>query len=220
MFDVLPSSDTDSDITVEDIIIAGRMLESRGIAVGKLRLCGGEPLLHPRIKELYQITKEHWRPKSFFRCYSSGKEPLPIAKKSELHLSISPPSRKIVCHDPVLISPVDHGLPIVQGVDRQCKFARDCGCGFDTYGFTPCPRAWSLGRLFGMDVHRSEPTLLGWTGLCQHCLHSASNKDVQRLVNAAKRGEIEHPSPAFRAALLKRNAEGFLSITKFQKRLG
>lgn len=217
MFDLLPCDDASSDMTEQDVIEAGRILADHKVLIGKIRFSGGEPLLHPRMKQLFDLTVEHWHPRKYVKTYSSGK--VKNAKYDGLHAAVAGQGKKNRCHAPFMVSPVDVGLKTVQGVDTICPLARGCGRGFDTYGFMPCPRAWSLGRLFGFDSHSAEPVGLGTEQMCEHCIHSVSIPDFDRIMNAAESGEIEYPSKTFKAAIELRKKDGFVSTQKFIDRI-
>ena len=213
-FDVLPAGGEESDLTEEDIVESGKILAEAGIRPSKLRFTGGEPLLHPRLQGLYRLAKAHWDPVGHFRVYSSGVRGRPAG----LGMAFKSPRKKVAFHDPLFISPADHEVPIVQGADSPCRFALGCGRGFDAYGFTPCCRAWSIGRLFGFDVHSRRPRLLGWGQLCEHCIYGVSPSDYAGLVASAKAGGMDYPSPSYRAAIEGRLKGGFLPTAKFAER--
>ncbi len=215
MLDRFPCNDVDSDITEKDIIASGKILAAHGIRPSKLRFTGGEPLLHPKVRELYALTKEHWNPHGCFRIYSSGVSGNPLVT----NMAFKSPKKKRVFHSPLLISPADVGVPVTQGIETPCHFSKSCGRGFDAYGFTPCCRAWSLGRLFGIDAHRRNPVLIGWEQLCEHCVYGVSVADFLRLTRDAREGEIEYPSPTYRDAIDKRREQGFPQIKKFLARV-
>ena len=220
MFDQLPCGDEGSDMTEEEMIVAGGMLRDRGIIVRKLRFSGGEPLLHPNVKRLSELAKERWRPTGWFKIFTGGipagmeRGDLPRAGR----LRWNPPKAKAVFHQPVLVSPLDVGLKMVWGVGRPCKFQAKCGAAFDAYGFSPCTRAWSLGRLFGFEVHSREPSLVGWEELCRHCLHSVSEADRLKVRRDVLAGKMEYPSRTFRWAIKRRRAKGFLPLKRFGER--
>lgn len=217
LFDLLPCEGVESDVTEEDVIEAGRLLREAGIVVYKLRFSGGEPLLHPNLDRLAELSKEHWRPRGWFRTYTSGQK-VELKRIAAGHLRVNPPAMKKTFHQPMLVSPQDLGLKQVQGFDRPCLFQRKCGAAFDAYGFSVCTRAWSLGRLFGFPVHSRLPILDGDRQLCEHCLHSVSEPDRMRVRMAVAAGEIEHPSKTFREAIERRKREGFLPVEKFKDR--
>lgn len=217
MFDHLPCGGADSDVTEEDIIASGRLLEQAGIVVYKLRFSGGEPLLHPNLDRISELSKKHWKPTGWFRTYSSGRG-VDMKQPMSGHLKVNTPAAKLEFHQPMLISPVDVGLKTVQGVGKMCMFQRKCGMAFDAYGFSVCTRAWSLGRLFGFNIHHALPVLDGNEQLCEHCLHSISEQDRLQVRRAVAAGEIEHPSKTFREAIELRKVEGFVPLVKFKDR--
>ena len=204
-------------MTEEDIVLAGSVLRRCKVPVGKVRFSGGEPLLHPRMKRLFDLTVEHWRPGKYVRTYSSGK--VQGIDSSGLNVTVATQGKKARCHDPFLISPEDAGLKSEFGFTKVCQLARGCGRGFDRYGFMPCPRAWSLGRLFGFDGHSAEPVGLGTEEMCKHCIHSVSTEDFRMATRAAARGGLEYPSIAFRRAIERRRVEGFKPVSTFKEKL-
>ena len=190
----------DSDITVEDIRKGGQLLKQHGIVIQqKLRIGGGEPTLHPRLKECCLAAREEWK-KGVPLIMSNMIESIPSGTKARLRRS--PMGEfKLSCHRPQLISPADLGMEPLGGFMRSCKGQKGCGRLFDKWGFAPCVFATGRGRLLGIDPYQPRPILMGQPEMCQHCHHSQPPKMQRKLTDMAIAGKIEYPTKTYREGL-------------------
>jgi len=59
-FDLRPWPD--SYLKADDLVLAGERVKDIGIAIRKLKISGGEPLMHPDFLRCYGILKDVWIP--------------------------------------------------------------------------------------------------------------------------------------------------------------
>lgn len=193
----------DCDLTVEEVREAGRMLKEAGIKVNKVRVTGGEPTLHPRLKEIVDVIADEWgvcrwthvltngttvktRPRDIKAKYSGGKGVAVDFKLSQ--------------HRPFTISPADLGLIGGHGTEFPCEQQTGCGRLFDAFGFSFCVIAGSLGRVLGIDPYSRTPVLKGDPEICKHCIFSIGRKARWRIWGAWMRGEQEAVTETWRRA--------------------
>jgi len=218
LFDVLPSLDRDSEVSLTDVVFAGRLLKKFQIDVAKLRLTGGEPMLHPKLSQIQEVVKGEWKPETMVVCTSgvgfSQEELSQAGSVREYGMEL-----KRETHHNYRISPFDLGIAPKLGFVDRCRTQHYCGCYFDAYGFTACPQAAPFGRLFGMDYHEWAPVLRGREEFCRHCTASLGRNGAARLMQLARDGKIEYPTKTFKEAIARRKDEGYLEIPKFRDRL-
>jgi len=191
-----------TDVTEEEIRVAARLLKLYGIKIGKLRVTGGEPMLHPKLKELLHAIHETWAPRSgWFRIYSNGK--LPVLRGVPGRFSVVPVSslKKTDLFTPFNISPADLGIEPKFGFVRQCVQQLYCGRWFDCFGFTSCGVAGVLGAMLGEDTYEPLPVMMGRPSVCQHCLYSLSKQDRHSITRKVKAGKIPEVTKTFEQAI-------------------
>ncbi len=209
--DVLPWED--SDITMEDLRLGATMVRKAGVEPGRSKIGGGEALVHPDFVELTKMVRREWtRPGGKTSVATNGILPRP--RRLGVRYILSVPKQKQ--HFPVMISPADLGLEIVQGVGVPCSAQRFCGRLFDAFGFSFCPYAGTMGRVLGIDPYGTSPVLPGREEVCRHCIHGLPGKIKRGIWKDAVKGRIEHPTKTFREGLDR----GLIPIKKFQERLG
>jgi len=192
--DVIRWNHIDTNITVREVRTAAHFLKLYGIRIGKLRVTGGEPMVHPNLREILFAVNESWAPRTgWFRIYSNGK--LPILRGTPGRFSVVPLNsvKKTACFTPFNVSPADLGIEPVFGFVRPCVQQVRCGRWFDCFGFTSCGVAGILGTMLGDDCYEPLPVLMGRPSVCQHCLYSlpkAQRHSITRQVHAGKIPEI------------------------------
>ena len=193
---------TDTDVTVEEIRVASRLLKLYGIKIGKLRVTGGEPMLHPNLRELLHTIHETWAPRGgWFRIYSNGK--IPHLRGVPGRFSVVPLSsqKKTELFTPFNVSPADLGIEPTFGFTRQCVQQIYCGRWFDCFGFTSCGVAGVLGAMLGEDTYEPLPVMLGRPSVCQHCLYSLPKAERHKITNKVKAGKIPEITKTFKQAI-------------------
>jgi len=206
----------DSDITLEDLELGAKLVKKYNVQGGWLRVSGGEPTLHPKFRECCEVVFNNWGgyKKTVF---TNGVNTYPRGIK--LNRIVSPPgSYKKVAHSPTMISPADLGIEPAVGFLYPCSQSTRCGRVFDTYGFSYCPNAGAMGRLFDIDPYQSKPVVLGLPDMCQHCLWSISKPIRKSLMNKAVSGKIDYPTKTYREGL-ERQLDKPTFFKKFKDRV-
>jgi hypothetical protein len=200
--DVVKWNHVDTDVTVEEIKIGASLLKRYGLKIGKLRATGGEPVVHPELKEICTTIHEHWAPRtSWFRIYSNGKLPLP--KRIPGRFSVVPLDsvKKTELFTPFNVSPADLGIEPQLGFVKECTQQVRCGRWFDCFGFTSCGVAGILGSMLGDDCYEPLPVMLGRPSVCQHCLFSLSKRDRHVVTRKVNEGKIPETTKTFKEAI-------------------
>jgi len=192
----------DTDITAEEIRTAARLLKHYGIRINKLRITGGEPLVHPGLRQILEVVNETWAPRSgWFRIYSNGK--LPRLRGVPGRFSVVPvdSAKKTDAFTPFNVSPADLGIEPKFGFIRPCVQQLYCGRWFDCFGFTSCGVAGVLGAMLGEDTYEPLPVMMGRPSVCQHCLYSLSKKERHAITYRVKAGDIPDVTKTFERAI-------------------
>lgn len=215
MLDVLPYTDPDPHVTERDVEVAAILLRRYRIRVRRIRVSGGEPLLHPRFKDMCKLIKEEWDP-GVMRIFTNDTKGQPKQGRGTTYRTISI-ADKVGEHRPQLISPADLGVSSRQNY-AGCGIRSSCGRCFDTYGFACCGQASVLERVLGVDTHSAYPVLQAVPELCRHCIFSLGRRSQRRLWNAVWNGEIEYPTKTYREGI-KRERNAPLERKRFLERL-
>ena len=192
----------DTDITEGEIRTAARLLKFYGIKIGKLRVTGGEPMVHPNLRELLVAINETWAPRSgWFRIYSNGK--LPVLRGVPGRFSVVPVTsvKKTSLFTPFNVSPADLGIEPKFGFVRPCVQQLYCGRWFDCFGFTSCGVAGVLGAMLGEDTYEPLPVMMGRPSVCQHCLYSLSKQERHLVTRKVHAGKIPDVTKTFKEAI-------------------
>jgi hypothetical protein len=185
----------------------------------KLKVLGGEPLLHPQFVDIYNLL-----------C-KAAQEGIIKGIKIESNKTIPTPNVQAYPfvswkgrvqgkkkHQPILWSPKDLG--IIKGAQPKCPQITKCGYSLDKYGYLPCSCAIMISRLFGkthLYKHEFPTQLWGLDELCQHCIFSMDQE--WRNQHSCKRlsehtVEEKTPTKSFKEALDKWNPEEFYKTQK------
>ena len=187
-----------SDVTVEDITVAGERIREAGLEVSRVKVSGGEPLLHKDATEICQVIETQWPlivGNKRVLC-SNGQLPVPTGITYRKSISGLPKA-----HTPATISPADLGLSGDGGCTGICRPQQFCGRAFDAFGFNFCPYAGIIGRIVGIDTYSSRPVLVGVREICKHCLFTIPAGKRLKLRKAAVEGELQYPTPTFREGI-------------------
>jgi len=211
--DVLPWPD--SDLSVEDLEIAGKIVSESDFDVLKIRLTGGEPLLHPDFVRMAEVIKNIWKPFRPLVSFTNGILPKP---EVDFRFSCTPFDQKKIDHRPWMISPADLGLKSVNGFGNECGTQYGCGRLFDAFGFSFCVHAGSLGRILRKDVYSGKPRLIGEYDICKHCVYSLRRNEMFRLQIDAANGKVEFPTKTYLDGIEKFRKKPFV-FRKFRERI-
>ncbi|KKK76834.1 hypothetical protein LCGC14_2859640, partial [marine sediment metagenome] len=204
-------------ITLEGLREGYRRVRVAGITIDKTRVTGGEPLLHPQFVEAMEIISETWNKDYSARTcvFSNGTLKLPKTKGWRYNLPSTDKSKQ-EWFRPSMLSPIDLGYSITNGVDRNCTMQIGCGRVFDAYGFAACVFSPPIGRLLGIDPYSSQPVLKGDPEICKHCPYSLPRKQMWRLFVEVRKSK-RPPTKTFQEAMA-RAKNGLIKFTRFEDR--
>jgi len=200
---LVPRNSLDSDLSIDHIKKIARILNEHKIRLRRLRISGGEPLLHPQFVTLFRMIEKFWKP-IVIRVYTNNTIPFPPginhSTTTMRPLSID---QKEIKHRPFYISPVDIGIEPKQGFLNACKMSAECGRSVNAFGFTPCMQYPHIGRILGKDVHSSRPMLLGDLEICQHCICSLTKREQRKIRLKVADGTIDYPTKTYREGIAR-----------------
>jgi len=215
MLDVLPWDQVDTDITVEDVETAGRLLKEGGYRIKWLRITGGEPVLHPRIIEILDTAKQIWRINGRVHVYTYRKYPWKGLIQHDKHKLLSPGYKE---RRPFRVSPADLGIEPVYGENSLCPQQSGCGHSFQHFGFSFCVLAGPLGELLGENCYEAFPIRKGRRSICQHCLFSLPTPRRFEIQEEVKSGKIKEPTKTYTEGIQRWLDDPPVPLT-FQERL-
>jgi len=202
-----------SDVTIEQARLFVEQLRVQQARMGRLKLMGGEPAIHPHLVELIDVFAEAKDVIGRISVQSSlNARSAPAlrgkggALKGKARWFAKTPTKKD--HTPWLISPADLGVTGKYGIDKRCGVQEGCGFGFEKWGFTSCAIGGTLGRLLDVNPYSQRFFRRGIRDICKHCVFSLGPKLNLVVRKAAMRGEIVAPTPTFERALPRYMAEG------------
>jgi hypothetical protein len=166
--DVFPQG-ADTDMTWRQIEGVFAFLEKQRRALTKLRICGGEPLLHlDFLRTIDEADTLLLAGKiKAVTISTNGILPRPKLPHPAMRYRVSPPPSQMTdCrnedyrmkerHQPFRLSPREAGL---ETVPLPCREAARCGRVVDHRGWAFCYVAVGVSRLTGLPVHRAAPTV-------------------------------------------------------------
>jgi len=144
-----------------------------GGGIYKLKLLGGEPLLHPQFVDIYNLLTKAAQDGIIkgIKVESNKTIPRPKVDDSAFVSWKGRPQRKKK-HQPALWSPKDMGVVTPIG---KCQQLSKCGYSLDKYGYLPCSPAIMIARLLGLThLYKRELPMKPWglEELCPHCVFS------------------------------------------------
>jgi len=218
MLGVLPINNEATDLSEEHIREAGRLLKKYKMRIRRLRISGGEPLLHPEFSVRFQLIREAWNP-AVIRVFTNDTLALPWGKKyiGSILRPISMDLKKIR-HVPYYASPFDLGISPESGFSSACAMSSSCGRSFNSFGFTPCMQYPHIGRILGKDVHSSHPKILGDVEICKHCICTLPRRKRWEVQLGIKNKTIEYPTKTYREGIA-REKEQPTKMVDFLERL-
>jgi organic radical activating enzyme len=146
-----------------------------GGGISKLKLLGGEPLMHPQFVEIYDLLNAAIKDGiiKFIKVETNKTIAMPKVEPSSF-ISWKGRVQKKKKHQPALWSPKDMGIPTTIG---QCQQLSKCGFSIDKYGYLPCSPAIMIARLLKLThlYKKDFPTKpWGLEELCPHSVFSTS----------------------------------------------
>jgi hypothetical protein len=188
-----------TDLTSEQLKIAGEDVHARGIQPGRIRFTGGEPLMHRQFPELVDIVLDTWKPAMRLVSFSNGTISLPKIQRRGMRFRSERTDESF--HRPWMISPKDLGIKAHGGWKGYCSIQNGCGRLFDCHGFSFCVFAGALGRILGIDPYSRDPKVPADLRICQHCICSVRVRHRFRLQQNAMDGKIPFPTKTYRDAI-------------------
>lgn len=186
-----------SDLTVEDVKEAGEMLIATGLKVNKVRITGGEPTLHPQLKEICDVVRDVWQIQRMTAVLTNGSTKESRPRKIWARYKADVVEKM---HRPYSISPADLGLRGDYGTKFPCEQQTGCGRLFDGFGFSFCVLAGSIGRMLRIDPYSKTPMTDGDERICKHCLFSLKRSTRWGIWTAWKEGKQEAVSKTYQDA--------------------
>ncbi|HNX81385.1 MAG TPA: 4Fe-4S cluster-binding domain-containing protein [Candidatus Omnitrophota bacterium] len=154
--DILPSSAEISLEQIKKFIVESRQQKRRWI---RILLSGGEPILHPEIGRIIELlvdyiratkqTTELWLLTSTTKA--AVMKALP-ALPPEIHIIDSQKDSIPFHHYPVTVALSDYPQYANADFCNACHVPRNCGIGFNAFGYYPCTTAAAIDRIFGFNV--------------------------------------------------------------------
>ena len=163
MCGIMPYSRAD-DVTLEQIDAFLEQAQAAG--VGKCKVLGGEPLMHPQFEQIYNKLLQGFRDGVITALKIDHNHTLPFPKHLDTHgVRIMGTSFHKKCHL-AMIHPLDAGQVTV--AQPRCDMLRRCGFALDAKGWLPCSAAIVLERIYNFGLYRDKLPTQPW-GLDQLC---------------------------------------------------
>ncbi len=144
----------EEDMSYEQIVRFVNQIANSPVKVKRLKLLGGEPLVHPDFARIYVLLMAAVGEGLIhkIKIESNGVLPKPdVPPHPAIRWAGKPPRRKR--HMPVLWSPRDLGI-VTAG---PCVMPSRCGISLDAYGYSLCSVCIMMFRVFGAeDLYRDD----------------------------------------------------------------
>ena len=200
--------DEDDDMDLEQVRKFVDQVRECSTKVSRLKLLGGEPLLHPRFVEVHRMLMDAVDEGLIQRVKIETNHVLPkpdVPEHPRIQWAGKPYKKKR--HMPVLWRPADVGLKSV-GI---CKNPYRCGISLDSRGFALCSPAIMIMRVFRLEKYYVDHWPIDWEvtfkeavkALCPLCFRSVSEEDRKRFSFPLKAtpDALKRPSTMWKAAL-------------------
>ena len=143
-----------------------------GGGVSKLKVLGGEPLMHPQFVDIYKILTNAAKDGVIrhIKIETNKTRPIPQLERFNF-VSWSGRVQRKKKHLPTLWSPKDLGYTIPPM--PNCPQITKCGYSLDKYGYLPCSMAVMICRIFNLrHLYRYEFPTKPWglDELCPNCI--------------------------------------------------
>lgn len=192
------------DVSISQVTDFLSQLRHRNLRVKRIKVVGGEPLLHPEfplVWDLLAMAVDDGLIQKV-KVDTNGAVPIPkLAPHKGMRIGGCPPRKKR--HIPYLWSPVDLGCTVSGNL---CNMPYRCGMSLDNRGWLPCSPAIMIARGFGLEhLYRQEVPDATWglKELCRHCIHAMPK--AWKVEHCKGLGNItldeRQPSPSWREAL-------------------
>lgn len=208
----------ESELSVSAVKTAGLIVRGAGLDVLKIRLTGGEPTMHPQMREIVREIQTTWQPTQMTVVMSNlTKKSRPNIGEFNARYCHGTHRTKIETHQPWMISPHDLGIKSQVGVEHDCFIQKGCGRLFDAFGFSFCIFAGAMGRLLRIDPYSNAPVLCGREDICKHCVCSLYRSNTWAVWKRAAAGEIKAPTKTYQDGIAAFKEKPF-TFKKFEDR--
>ena len=159
-----------SDLEPEDLELGYQRVMEAGIKIKKVRITGGEPLLHPEFSKCLEMIGRTWNSRYGGRTvvFTNGLIKLPPVNGWRYNVSGVGTEKDSHMLFP-MVSPADLGRQPDCDSGRLCRRQHGCGRLFDAFGFSFCILAGPIGRMLGIDPYAGRPVLDMQKDICEHC---------------------------------------------------
>ncbi len=129
----------------------------------RIRLLGGEPMIHPKIFEVLDILLEYKREFSAdteIAVHTNGygkavEKRLPLVPDDVVIVNTSKES-DVNWFYPFNMAPRDSAFYKFADYSVGCRVPLECGIGLTPYGYYPCAAAGSIDRVLGLNIARDK----------------------------------------------------------------
>lgn len=133
----------------------------RGKKWKRIRLLGGEPVIHPKIFEILDLLleyKHNFSGGTEIAVHTNGygkavEKRLPLMPKEVVIVNTSKES-DVNWFYPFNLAPKDSLFYKFADYSVGCRVPVDCGIGLTPYGYYPCAAAGGIDRVLGQDIAR------------------------------------------------------------------
>jgi hypothetical protein len=190
-----------------------------GGGINKLKVLGGEPLLHPQFVDIYNLLCEAGKQGIIRYIKIETNKTVPFPKVENYPFVCwkgRPPNKKK--HQPFLWSPKDLG--VVKTAQPHCPQLTKCGFSLDKYGYLPCSLAIMISRLFGLThlyKHEFPTQVWGLEELCPNCIFSMDQewRNKHSCIKLCDHSvEEKAPTKSYKETMDKWNVENFYKTQK------
>lgn len=162
--------DESSDVTMEQVLRFCEEVKCHG-GIDLISIMGGEPTVHPDLKEIIALIMELKDKNHIKRCQVVTNGKIVITDVPGIHFEIIPEEAQIRIdnHRCQFVSPYDTGQEI-----GDCKIIDGCGISWGAYGWWPCGAGGAICRLMGIEQFRTAtipPRLLRQEEVLPMCVH-------------------------------------------------
>lgn len=190
-----------------------------GGGVNKIKIIGGEPLLHPQFVDIYNLLVDAAKDGVIRNIKIESNKTIPQPKVQPYpFVSWKGRVQSKKKHQPILWSPKDIGK--ITNAQPNCPQISKCGFSLDKYGYLPCSLAIMISRLFDIThLYRYEfPTSYwGLDELCPNCIFSMNSEWRSKYSNKKLSDhtiEDRSPTKSYKEAMDKWDVEKFYRTQK------
>jgi len=152
-----PSDDNMTIIQIQRFLNETRKLNKKW---NRIRICGGEPFLHPNLNDILQLLqdyKSNFSPKTILEITTNeyGSEVVEKMQNvsSEFYINkTNKTGRFQKKFEPFNLAPKDKRTNILTDYRNCCWIAKDCGIGLNKFGYYLCGVGGGIDRVIGFDI--------------------------------------------------------------------